>query len=44
MKFISLRIAPGAQWEAQQVGLACLEIAKDLWPVAVEAYLEGKSK
>jgi len=38
MKFISLRTHDGAQWEIQQVAKACLEVASDLWPVAVGAY------
>ncbi len=42
LKFIDLRIHPGAQWECQQVAKACLSIAKELWPVAVSAYDEGR--
>ena len=38
MKFIDLRTHEGAQWEIQQVATACLEIATDLWPIAVGAY------
>ena len=38
MKFIDLRTHDGAQWEIQQVANACLEIATDLWPIAVGAY------
>tara|TARA_Y100000114_G_scaffold153681_1_gene174110 strand:+ start:246 stop:977 length:732 start_codon:yes stop_codon:yes gene_type:complete len=38
LKFISLRIHEGAQWEIQELAKACLEIATDLWPVAVESY------
>lgn len=38
MKFIHLRIHEGAQWEIQKVAEACLTIAGDLWPVAVENY------
>ena len=38
LKFIDLRTHEGAQWEIQQVALACLEIAEELWPVAVSAY------
>ena len=37
-KFIGLRIHEGAQWEIQQVAMACLEITKDLFPITVEAY------
>jgi thymidylate synthase (FAD) len=40
LKFIDLRTHEGAQWEIQRVAVACLEIAADLWPVAVEAYKE----
>jgi len=42
MKFISLRTHEGAQWEIQKVAEACLEIARDLWPVTVEAYERNK--
>ena len=38
MKFVDLRSHEGAQWEIRQVASACLEIAKDLWPVAVDSY------
>ena len=38
LKFISLRTHEGAQWEIQQAAKACLEIATDLWPVAVSSY------
>jgi len=40
LKFISLRIHDGAQWEIVQVAKACLEIARDLYPVSVSAYEE----
>ncbi len=40
LKFISLRIHEGAQWEIVQVAKACLEIAKNLYPVSVSAYEE----
>ena len=40
LKFISLRIHEGAQWEIAQVAKACLEIAKDLYPISVSAYEE----
>ena len=43
LKFIDLRIHEGAQWEIQKVALACLEIAKDLWPETVKAYQEIRS-
>lgn len=42
MKFIGLRTHEGAQWEIQQVALACLDIAQDLWPVTINAYKEIK--
>ena len=38
VKFIDLRTHEGAQWEIQQVANACLEIATDLFPVAVSSY------
>ena len=38
LKFISLRIHEGAQWEIQQVAKACLEIAEKIFPVSVDAY------
>ncbi len=38
LKFIDLRIHEGAQWEIMQVAKACLEIAQDRWPVAIESY------
>ena len=44
LKFINLRIHEGAQWEIQQVAKACLEIATDLWPIAIESYEAAKSK
>ena len=42
LKFIDLRTHEGAQWEIQKVAEACLEIASDLWPVAVESYRDVK--
>jgi len=41
MKFIELRTHEGAQWEIQQVAMACLEIAKSRWPIAVQAYQDA---
>ena len=38
LKFVSLRMHEGAQWEIQQVAKACLNIAKTHFPLAVEAY------
>ena len=38
LKFIDLRTHMGAQWEIQKAAEACLEIATDLWPVAVNSY------
>ena len=38
LKFISLRIHEGAQYEIQKVAEACLEIASDLFPVTVKSY------
>lgn len=40
LHFIELRTHEGAQWEIQQVAKAMLEIAKELWPVAVQAFTE----
>jgi len=40
IKFIGLRLHEGAQWEIQQVAKACLQIAKELWPITVGAYEE----
>ncbi len=42
MKFIDLRTHDGAQWEIQKVAEACLVIAEELWPVAVESYRRNK--
>jgi len=44
LKFIDLRTHEGAQWEIQRVAEACLEIASDLWPVAVESYRNTKDE
>ena len=38
LKFIDLRTHEGAQWEIQKTAEACLEIAMDLWPCAVNSY------
>jgi len=38
LKFVSLRTHEGAQWEIQQAAKAVLEIATDLWPIAVSSY------
>jgi thymidylate synthase (FAD) len=40
IKFVSLRIHDGAQWEIVQVAKACLEIAKDLFPITISAFEE----
>jgi len=44
LKFIDLRTHEGAQWEIQKVAEACLDIAEDLWPVAVGAFRKAKSE
>ena len=44
LKFIDLRTHEGAQLEIQKVAEACLEIATDLWPVAVGAYRRAKNE
>ena len=38
LKFVSLRLHDGAQWEIQKVAEACLEIASDLFPITVGAF------
>jgi len=38
LKFISLRIHEGAQWEIQELAKGMLKIAEGLWPVAVKAF------
>jgi len=40
LKFISLRIHEGAQWEIQQVAKACLNIALIHYPVVTETYIQ----
>ena len=40
LKFISLRIHEGAQWEIQELAKGMLEITEGLWPVAVKAFRE----
>ena len=40
LKFIDLRTHEGAQWEIQKAAEACLSIATDLWPCAVNSYRE----
>ena len=42
LKFIDLRTHEGAQWEIQKAAEACLEIATDLWPVAVGSYRKNQ--
>ncbi len=42
LKFVSLRIHEGAQWEIQQVAKACLQIAEEFFPHSVEAYRKHK--
>ena len=42
LKFVSLRIHEGAQWEIQQVAKACLKIAKKHFPHSVESYIKHK--
>ena len=40
LKFVSLRIHEGAQWEIQQVAKACLKIAKQHFPHSVDSYIK----
>lgn len=42
LKFIELRKHVGAQWEIQQVALACEKIAQNIWPVVMNAYANNK--
>lgn len=42
LKFISLRVHEGAQWEIQQVAKACLEIVKVHFPHSVDSYIKHK--
>ena len=42
LKFVDLRSHSGAQWEIQRVASACLDIAKQLYPATVGAYIENK--
>lgn len=42
LKFISLRSHEGAQWEIQQVAESCLEIAEELFPHSVQAFIQKK--
>lgn len=42
LKFVNLRTHEGAQWEIQRVAQACLEIAEELFPIAVGAFKEAK--
>ena len=42
LKFCGLRLHDGAQWEIQKVAQAILEITTELWPTAVNSYLESK--
>tara|TARA_Y100001963_G_scaffold157907_1_gene255657 strand:- start:6157 stop:6858 length:702 start_codon:yes stop_codon:yes gene_type:complete len=44
LKFVELRTHEGAQWEIQKVAEACLEIAKDIWPVTVKSYIQIRDK
>ena len=39
LKFISLRMHEGAQWEIQKVAKACLDIAKEYFPESIQAYM-----
>lgn len=42
LKFVSLRVHDGAQWEIQQVAKACLEIVKQHFPHSVESFIKHK--
>ena len=41
LKFITLRLHDGAQWEIQKVAEACFDIAYDLWPITLESYAKS---
>ena len=43
LKFVDLRSHEGAQWEIQRVATACLDIAKQLYPVTVGAYVKNRT-
>ena len=43
LKFISLRIHEGAQWEIQELAKGMLEIIEGLWQVAVKAFKEKEN-
>ena len=40
LKFVGLRTHDGAQWEIQQVAMACLQLAECRWPITIGAYKE----
>ena len=42
LKFVSLRIHEGAQWEIQQVAKACLKIAREHFPHSVNSFFKKK--
>ncbi|RPG59464.1 MAG: FAD-dependent thymidylate synthase [Flavobacteriales bacterium TMED191] len=42
LKFVSLRVHEGAQWEIQQVAKACLKIVEQYFPHSVESYMKHK--
>ena len=44
LKFISLRIHEGAQWEIQQLARGMLEIITNIWPYATNVYSEINNK
>ena len=43
LKFISLRLHDGSQWEIQKVAEACLKIASDLFPITVGTFQDLSS-
>jgi len=42
LKFVSLRVHEGAQWEIQEVAKACLGIAKQHFPHSVKSFMKHK--
>jgi thymidylate synthase (FAD) len=41
LKFVGLRIHEGAQWEIQMVAKACLTLARQFWPITINAYIDS---
>ena len=39
LKFCSLRLHEGAQWEIQKVAEGIIGICKNLWPITIKSYI-----